>query len=63
MKIQIEIEIDAASEETSEIMADWKAAFIEDAAELHLCTKKIFALAIAGWLEETAVRTSFLRGG
>jgi hypothetical protein len=42
-------------------LAEWKAGFAEDAEELHLATKKIFAQVIRTWLAKTEVRDAFIR--
>jgi hypothetical protein len=38
----------------------WKAGFIEDADDLHLATKPIFASVIASMLKDEAVRQAFI---
>jgi hypothetical protein len=40
-------------------LADWKAAFIEDARELHLANKPHFASVILHWAAEEGVKKSF----
>ena len=44
----------------AESVSDLKAAFIEDADELHLLRKPIFASTIRVWLRIVAVRRSFI---
>jgi hypothetical protein len=51
----------AASEEARLYLAQWKAGFAEDAQELHLATKKIFAQVIRNWLQEPEVRKAFVQ--
>jgi hypothetical protein len=41
-------------------LAGWKAGFIEDAQELHLCLKPLFASVIQAWAKERAVREAFV---
>lgn len=41
------------------ILDHWKAAFIEDADELHLSLKPMFAIIIRAWACEQGVRTAF----
>lgn len=43
-----------------EVLAQWKAAFIEDADELHLSAKPIFAGIIAEWGKQADVRHAFI---
>jgi hypothetical protein len=45
---------------TAQSVADLKAGFIEDADELHLLRKPIFASTIRVWLTVDAVRQSFI---
>jgi hypothetical protein len=40
-------------------LAEWKAAFIEDADDLHLSTKPIFASVIRRWSEDSEVQRAF----
>lgn len=42
------------------LIAEWKANFLEDAADLHLATKRVFELLIAKWANEPAVNACFL---
>jgi hypothetical protein len=41
-------------------IAEWKAGFAEDAQELHLATKKIFAQVIRNWLQDPTVKKAFI---
>lgn len=41
-------------------LAEWKAAFVEDAEALHLSTKKSIAPIILFWLEEEPIRRAYL---
>ncbi len=41
-------------------IAEWKAGFAEDAQELHLATKKIFAPVIRTWLADEKVKEAFI---
>ncbi|HEY4320120.1 MAG TPA: hypothetical protein VGM77_02990 [Gemmatimonadales bacterium] len=43
----------------TEMLVHWKAGFIEDADDLHLATKPVFANAIRLWLEDEAITTWF----
>jgi hypothetical protein len=43
------------------VIASWKAAFIEDADELHLALKREFAALINAWLEDEAVHREFVK--
>lgn len=45
----------------AERIAEWKAGFAEDAEELHLATKKIFAQVIRTWLDKAEVKDAFIR--
>lgn len=45
-----------------EAMSDWKAGFIQDALELHLATKPMFAEVIESILEDDKVQEAFARG-
>ncbi len=40
-------------------IAEWKAGFLEDAEELHLATKPVFASVIKAWAEDKAVKEKF----
>ena len=42
-------------------LAEWKAAFIEDAEELHLASKPVFASIIRVWGSDTEVAASFVK--
>ncbi len=44
----------------SKTMWNWKAAFVEDAYELHLATKPLFAVAVKQLLENDNVRKAFI---
>lgn len=46
---------------SEDVIADWKAGFIEDAAELHLIRKRMFASIVYAWAEahEGKVRAAF----
>src|SRR5690606_6800070 len=37
----------------------WKAGFIEDAVELHLALKPMFAMIIKGWSQNPKVKKAF----
>ena len=39
----------------------WKAAFVEDAQDLHLATKKMFSVAVWFMLEEPEVYDNFVK--
>ena len=41
-------------------LAEWKAAFVEDAETLHLATKKSIAPVILFWLDEEPIRRAYL---
>ncbi|KVC70838.1 hypothetical protein [Burkholderia ubonensis] len=47
--------------DAAERLAEWKAGFAEDAEELHLATKKIFAQVIRTWLVRPEVKNAFVR--
>jgi hypothetical protein len=47
------------SEEQREQLTYWKAAFVEDAQDLHLVRKKMFAMTAWVWLQEGAVADKF----
>lgn len=42
-------------------LADWKAGFLEDAEELHLATKPLFASVIRAWGREEGVAAAYVR--
>lgn len=60
--VKTSLEIAELPSDKEHAMAWWKAAFIEDAADLHLATKRIFAPAVKDWLQEPQVRECFLKG-
>ena len=41
-------------------LAEWKAAFIEDAEELHLATKPMVATIISVWVNDSRIRDAFV---
>lgn len=43
-----------------ETLASWKAAFIEDAQDLHLATKSMFAPVIGEMLEDEKIRAAYV---
>ena len=47
------------SQGAREALANWKAGFIEDADDLHLATKPLFASVIKAWLEDRLVADAF----
>lgn len=40
-------------------LADWKAGFLEDAEELHLATKRLFASVIREWGKDESVKKKY----
>ncbi|WP_421844159.1 hypothetical protein [Mycobacterium sp.] len=46
-------------EERRHEISYWKAAFVEDAQDLHLVRKKMFAMAAWAWLQEAPVAEKF----
>lgn len=44
-----------------ETMASWKAAFIEDAEDLHLASKPMFLVAVHDWGTDARVASKFVR--
>ena len=50
----------AESDDAKRIIAHWKADFLEDAADLHLATKRVFAPLVAEWAKDPTVREGFL---
>ena len=42
-------------------LAAWKAGFMEDAQELHLARKPLFASVIRAWSDDDAVRSAFVK--
>jgi hypothetical protein len=46
--------------QADERIAEWKAGFVEDAQELHLAKKRIFAQVIKHWLADDAVKNAFI---
>jgi hypothetical protein len=42
------------------IIAAWKAGFLEDAEELHLATKRVFAPILRVWGQDAAVEACFI---
>ncbi|MFL9858841.1 hypothetical protein PQR72_24435 [Paraburkholderia madseniana] len=57
-----EAEVKYSTQEGANLrIAEWKAGFAEDAQELHLETKKIFAQVIRTWLADEIVKAAFVR--
>jgi hypothetical protein len=54
-------EAKAGTQDNKEALAQWKAGFIEDAQELHLATKGIFAGVIQAWLSDVEVKKQFVQ--
>jgi hypothetical protein len=50
------------AESESEAFQKWQAGFIEDAEELHLATKPMFANVIVSMLEKPGVKEWFIKG-
>jgi hypothetical protein len=44
----------------AEVLASWKAGFVEDADELHPAPKRMFAGIIQDWLQDANVRLEFV---
>lgn len=42
-------------------LAEWKAGFIEDAEDLHLARKPVFASIIHAWVKDAEVEVRFLK--
>jgi hypothetical protein len=51
------VECKAGAEENA--LAQWKAGFIEDASDLHLLSKKMFASVVKAWGANPDVRNAF----
>ena len=49
----------ASKDASPDVIAEWKAAFIEDAEYLHLARKENFASVILHWGKEKAVRDKY----
>ena len=45
---------------STNIIAAWKADFLEDADDLHLATKRVFAPLLAAWARDPAVKKCYL---
>ncbi len=43
------------------IIAEWKAGFLEDAEEVHLLTKRVFVSVMKLWGEQEAVKEQFIK--
>jgi len=43
-----------------EALAEWKAGFMEDAEELHLVEKRLFASVLHAWSRESDVKANFI---
>jgi hypothetical protein len=46
--------------DNKDALAQWKAGFIEDAENLHLVTKSVFASVVKAWLQDDPVRASYI---
>lgn len=55
-----EAEVGGGANENSEVIAEWKAAFLEDATELHLATKGLFVSIIHTWGKDPKVQQKFV---
>lgn len=53
------VSMSPAQQTESKTLVNWQAAFVEDAADLHLATKPMFAMAISEMLKEQAIRDVF----
>ena len=45
---------------SADIIAAWKADFLEDADDLHLATKRVFAPLLVAWAHDPAVKKCYL---
>lgn len=54
-------ETEARGVQQSDVMAEWKAGFIEDAEDLHLARKPMFLSTIKAWIESDKVRDAFVK--
>lgn len=46
--------------ENNEVLNAWRAAFVEDASDLHLARKSMFRSIVTGWLQRPLVVAAFL---
>lgn len=51
---------EARKDADRDALASWKAGFIEDADELHLAPKPMFATLIKNWAADAAVKAAFV---
>ena len=56
----VSVTIPEADGKANKTLVNWRAAFIEDALDLHLATKPMFATAIHAMLQEPDVRASLV---
>lgn len=54
-----EVRTSPANKWEQEVLASWKAGYIEDAENLHLHMKGVHAAVIVNWLSDPAVRREF----
>jgi len=54
-----EAEVDGGA--NKDVIAEWKAAFLEDATELHLATKGLFVSIIHTWGKDAQVQQKFIK--
>ncbi len=52
--------VETVSFTCADALAEWKAGFLEDAQDLHLVRKPIFAGVIRAWSKEETVKAKFL---
>lgn len=55
------LSLDVNNKAASLTYTKWQAAFIEDAVDLHLATKPMFAVAVSQMLEKDDVKAEFVR--
>jgi hypothetical protein len=54
------VPLDNEQRENNEVLNAWRAAFVEDAMDLHLARKSMFRSVVVGMLQRPAVVTTFL---
>lgn len=54
------VPLDKETRDNNEVLNAWRAAFVEDALDLHLARKSMFRSVVVGWLQRPLVVATFL---
>ena len=61
VQVAVSANTDSTKDVAAKVLTSWKAGFIEDAEELHLALKPMFAEVIRTWSEDEKVQSEFAK--